>query len=125
MPSVELARKHAIRPESLSSRRSRNRAADFMATSLLYHFKNRQILRTSIKTALVVGTVLGLINHFDGIIHLRLTSREILQILLTFLVPFGVATYPAAKHLQYLERLNILPKTSTDKPEPIDAEAGE
>src|SRR5439155_3887901 len=107
---------HVIRPASWSSRR--NRAADFMATSLFYHFKNRQILRTSIKTALVVGTVLGFINHFDGITHLRLTSTEILQILLTFLVPFGVATYSAARHLQYLERLNILPKTSTDKPEP-------
>jgi len=59
-----------------------------------------------------LGTTLALINHFDGIIGLRLTFTEIFQILITFLVPFSVATYSAARHLQYLEKINDLPKTS-------------
>lgn len=76
-----------------------------MARPLLHHCKNRQILKTSIKTAFVVGTILGLINHFDSILRLSLNFTEILQVLITFLVPFCVATYSAAKHAQHLETL--------------------
>jgi hypothetical protein len=76
-----------------------------VARPLLCHCKNRQILKTSLKTALVVGTILGLINHFESILRLSLNPTEILQILVTFLVPFCVATYSAAKHAQHLETL--------------------
>jgi hypothetical protein len=76
-----------------------------VARPLLHHCKNRQILKTSTKTALVVGTILGIINHFDSFLRLSLSPTEIFQILITFLVPFCVATYSAAKHAQHLETL--------------------
>jgi hypothetical protein len=90
-------------------------AADFAPAPLLYHCKNAQILKTSLRTALVVGTVLGVINHFDGIIKLSLTSTEIFQIVITYLVPFSVATYCAARHAQFLEGLT-LSKDASGKP---------
>jgi hypothetical protein len=79
--------------------------------TLLRHCRNRQILKTSTKTALVVGTVLGLINHFDSIVRRQFNATEIIQILITFVVPFVVATYSAAKHLQYLESLDLAKTT--------------
>ena len=63
------------------------------------------IVKTSIMTALLVGAVLALINHYEGIFALSLTSTEVFQILVTFLVPFSVATYAAAKHAQHTELL--------------------
>src|SRR5581483_841874 len=49
------------------------------------------MLRRSAKTALVVGTILMAINHFDAWGHM--TPRRRFQIGLTYLVPFSVATY--------------------------------
>ena len=53
--------------------------------------------------ALLVGTVLAVINHYEGIFSLSLTQMEIFQILITYLVPFVVATCAVAKHAQELE----------------------
>jgi len=82
--------------------------------SLLHHCRNPQILKTAVKTALVIGTALAFINHFDGILKLSLTRTEIIQILITYVVPFTVATYSAARHLHHLERLNSHPGVPLD-----------
>ena len=68
--------------------------------TFIQHCTHPDIMKTSIKTALVVGLVLALINHFDSIISGNLGSTQILQIIITFLVPYSVATYGAAKHAQ-------------------------
>ena len=73
--------------------------------SLFYHCKNKKILKSSIRTALVVGVTLAFINHLDAIMALRVAPAELGQILVTFLVPFSVATYSAARHSQHLERM--------------------
>lgn len=65
-----------------------------------YYAKHPQILKTAVKTALVVGTILALINHSDSIVALDLNATQWLQILITYFVPFIVATYSAAKHEQ-------------------------
>lgn len=69
----------------------------------LKHAKNRVTILRSVKVALVVGTILALINHLDAIIAGMLTATNIFQILLTYLVPFLVATYGAASHARYHE----------------------
>ncbi len=53
----------------------------------------RDTVIRSIKTALVVGTVLGLINHYPAILAWSVPPQELFQIVLTYLVPFSVATY--------------------------------
>jgi hypothetical protein len=57
----------------------------------------------SVKVALVVGTVLALINHLDRILSGSLTATNILQMLLTYLVPYSVSTYGSAMQARYLE----------------------
>lgn len=53
----------------------------------------RDTLIRSIKVALVVGTILGVINHYPAIVAWSIPLPEAIQITLTYLVPFSVATY--------------------------------
>jgi hypothetical protein len=55
------------------------------------------VSRTAIKISLLVGTILALINHGPEIVHFTLSKQDIFQILLTYLVPYGVSTYSSVK----------------------------
>ena len=61
---------------------------------------SRGVVTTSLKVSLFVGTVLALINHGDLILEMSLPRENILQILLTYLVPYSVSTYSAVKALR-------------------------
>lgn len=72
----------------------------FWGTSLAAMFRvvyvyalERDTLVRSLKTALVIGTILGLINHGPALIAGRLTSEQLVPLLITYLVPFTVTTY--------------------------------
>ena len=56
-----------------------------------------RVVITSLKVSLVVGTLLALINHGEGILQMSLTGESALKILLTYMVPYGVSTYSAVK----------------------------
>ena len=60
----------------------------------------RPVVLTAIKVALVVGTVLALINHGPALLALELSRQQILQIALTYLVPYSVSTYSSVKMLK-------------------------
>ncbi|MAU40529.1 MAG: hypothetical protein CMF31_02805 [Kordiimonas sp.] len=59
------------------------------------------VLRRSLIVAVIVGTILNLINQGDGFI----SGRDInyLKLLLTYLVPFCVSSYGAYTALKSLE----------------------
>jgi len=57
----------------------------------------------SFKVALVIGTLHGIINHFDEVIDGTLTTTNIIQILITYLIPYSVATYGSAMQARYME----------------------
>ena len=69
----------------------------------LKHATDRVCVYRSLKVALVVGTILALINHFDTIFTGSLTAKHIFKILLTYLVPYSVSTYGSAMQARYLE----------------------
>ena len=52
----------------------------------------RQVVRRAVLIAIVVGSVLNLINHGDSLVNLEIDSTSILKMSLTFLVPYGVST---------------------------------
>ena len=56
-----------------------------------------QILSRSIKTALVVGTMLAFINHGDLIFSWSLTPQCWMKMALTCLAPYSVASWTATK----------------------------
>ena len=61
---------------------------------------SREVVVTALKVSLVVGTILAFINHGAGIIQLALTGESILQIALTYLVPYCVSTYSSVQAIR-------------------------
>ena len=59
----------------------------------------KQTIARSLKVSAVVGTLLVLINHFDVLASCQLDGLIIAKILLTYLVPYSVATYAAVAAL--------------------------
>ena len=59
-----------------------------------------QVMLPALKISLVVGTLLALINHGSTISRMELDTERLLQILLTYFVPYCVSTYSAVKAIQ-------------------------
>lgn len=55
----------------------------------------RAVMRRAAMIALVVGTILAIINHGDRLIAGDLNGEVITKILMTYLVPYCVSTYSA------------------------------
>ncbi|WP_066984259.1 nitrate/nitrite transporter NrtS [Methylomonas lenta] len=55
------------------------------------------ILTRALKVALVVGSILMLINHGDVILSNGLSIKEFIKITLTYLVPYCVSTYSSTE----------------------------
>jgi len=61
--------------------------------SYVGYLAERDTLARSAKTALLVGTILALLNHYQAILAWVVPTHEALQIGLTYLVPFSVASF--------------------------------
>ena len=59
--------------------------------------RRSDILMRAIKVALVVGSVLMLINHGDVILSNGLSTREFIKITLTYFVPYSTSTYSSVE----------------------------
>lgn len=57
------------------------------------------VYHTAFKVSLVVGTILALINYSPEIFNGSLSNQNILQIILTYLVPYGVSTYSSVEFI--------------------------
>jgi len=55
----------------------------------------REVVMRSLRVAVVVGTLLVVINHGDRLLRGELDVTACLKMGLTYLVPYGVATYAA------------------------------
>ena len=57
----------------------------------------RQNYFTAIKIALIVGTILNIINSYEAICNNLWTGKLIFKVLLTYCVPFCVSLYSSWK----------------------------
>ncbi len=73
--------------------------------ALIAYCLERATLLFSIKMALVVGTLLALINHGQAIVTGHFTSDRLLPMLLTYCVPFSVAMYSQIQGKRQRDRL--------------------
>lgn len=64
-----------------------------MRRAILTYGLERDTLLRSLKTALLVGSILGLINHGPALLTGHFTMDHLAPLLLTYLVPYAVATY--------------------------------
>lgn len=58
------------------------------------------VVARSLRTAVLVGTVLIVINHGDALLALDLDITRVLKMILTVLVPYCVSTYASVGALQ-------------------------
>jgi hypothetical protein len=63
----------------------------------------RSIRERAIKVALVVGTLLVIINHGDALLSGEVTIKAYIQMGLTYLVPYGVSTYASVQAIYHQE----------------------
>jgi hypothetical protein len=76
--------------------------------SLLVYCLERDTLVRSAKTALVVGTLLALINHGQEMLAGGFSPRWVIPMLVTYLVPFSVASYGQIQGKRQRDRLRAL-----------------
>ena len=58
---------------------------------------NRKNISTALLVALVIGTVLNLINSYDVFIEGQFTGKNVMRIVLTYITPFCVSLYSSVK----------------------------
>ena len=61
--------------------------------SFLQRAREPRVVSLALRVALVVGTILNLINHFDLLFGAPLTRTTLVQIALTYVVPYCVSTH--------------------------------
>lgn len=66
---------------------------------------NKKNITTALLVALIIGTVLNIINSYEVFIEGKLTNRNMVKIMLTYLTPFCVSLYSSIKALKQV-RLN-------------------
>jgi len=57
----------------------------------------RKNISTVLLVALIVGTVLNLINSYDVFAEGKFTNRNVMRIMLTYITPFCVSLYSSIK----------------------------
>ena len=64
--------------------------------SLFKYAIDKVCVYRSIKIALVIGTINALVTQYDAVFNGTLTPNNIFQIMLTYMIPFGVAMISSA-----------------------------
>jgi hypothetical protein len=59
-----------------------------------------RVVKSAVRVSLLVGTILALINHGEAILALAVPRENLVQILLTYLVPYCVSTWSAVRAIQ-------------------------
>ena len=74
------------------------------ATSWLGLATSRSVVRRAVGVAIVVGTILVVINHGDALARGDVTVGRWLRIVLTVIVPYCVSTYSSVSALRLAQR---------------------
>ena len=84
---------------------------------LIAYCLERATLLFSIKMALIVGTVLALINHGQAMFTGHFTFDQLVPLLITYCVPFTVAMYSQVQGKRERDRLYAETIAATKQPE--------
>lgn len=68
---------------------------------------NRINISTALIVALVIGTVLNLINSYNVFMEGQFTNRNIMRIILTYITPFCVSLYSSVKATRQMTKKGI------------------
>jgi hypothetical protein len=62
------------------------------------------VRKRAFRVALIVGSIIAIINYGDKLMGGTLALRDVIKILMTFLVPYGVSTYSSVSATQEAAR---------------------
>jgi hypothetical protein len=65
---------------------------------------SKNVMRRAFLTALVVGTILAVINYADSLLRGTITSAQVTRMLITFLVPYFVSTYSSVSTILSMDQ---------------------
>lgn len=82
--------------------------ANIKHQSLLAYCLERATLFFSVKTALIVGTILAIINHGYALVTGHFTTGEIYPLLLTYCVPFTVSMISQVQGKRQRDRARLM-----------------
>jgi hypothetical protein len=85
--------------------------------SILSYCRERDTLLFAAKLALVVGTILGLINHGQALFTGHLTIDQLIPMLVTYCVPFCVSMFSQVQGKRERDRLYAEVIAATKQPE--------
>lgn len=60
----------------------------------------RDVVARALKTAALVGTILLIINHSDALLSGKISMARAARMLLTYCVPYAVATYASVQAIR-------------------------
>ncbi len=63
-----------------------------------------EVLKRSAHVAILVGTILVIINHFDSIFYGDLVVADYIKMLMTYCVPFCVSTHASVSAIMDQQR---------------------
>jgi hypothetical protein len=92
--------------------------------SIISYCLERATLLFALKLALVVGTILALINHGQTILTGHLTFDQLIPMLITYCVPFSVSIYSQVQGKRERDRLYAEANAAIKQPE-TEATGGE
>jgi spore maturation protein SpmB len=58
---------------------------------------NKKNITTALLVAVIVGTVLNIINSYDVFVDGTFTGKNVIRIMLTYITPFCVSLYSSVK----------------------------
>ena len=61
----------------------------------------REVVLRAVRVALLVGTILALINHGDRLVYGGMEANDYLKIVLTYFVPYCVSTYASVQTIRH------------------------
>jgi hypothetical protein len=92
-------------------------AAGHTKRSIFSYCLERDTLLFAAKLALVVGTILGLINHGQALFTGHLTTDQLIPMLVTYCVPFCVSMFSQAQGKRERDRLYAEVIAASKQPE--------
>ena len=85
--------------------------------SILSYCLERDTLLFAAKLALVVGTILGLINHGQALFTGHLTTDQLIPMLITYCVPFCVSMFSQVQGKRERDRLYAAARSVSEQSE--------
>jgi len=66
---------------------------------------DREVIKRSLKTSLIVGSILAMINHGDALLALNMPLDRVIKMVLTYAVPYFVSTSASIGAIRHHDKI--------------------